>query len=90
MNASVRPNRSQAWFRPGRYVPFIYMPVSNIRGAEVLAESRGGVQISKTTIHGTAAELRALAVQLLRAAEAIEPARARRPAANPAPRLRAA
>ncbi|KWX02747.1 hypothetical protein C3Y87_03910 [Carbonactinospora thermoautotrophica] len=90
MNSAVRSNRSQAWFRPGRYVPVVYMPVSNIRGVEVLSQSRGGVQISKTTIHGTAAELRALAVQILRAAEAIEPARARRRAANPARRLRAA
>lgn len=76
MNASslnpVQGKRSQAWFRPGRYVPVVRMPVSNICGVEVLAESRRGVQVGRTTIHGTAGELRELAAQILRAAVSIE------------------
>jgi hypothetical protein len=59
--------RSQAWFRPGRY-----LPVSYVHGVEVLAHPRGGVRLSEGTLHGTAAELRALAVQLLRAANAVD------------------
>jgi hypothetical protein len=55
------PRRSQAWFRPGRYVP-----VSYVHGLEVLADSRGGVRLGDGTLHGTAVELRALAVQMLR------------------------
>ena len=69
--ASSTPKRSQAWFRPGRYVPVSYM-----HGIEVLSHPRGGVRLGDGTIHGTAAELRALAVQLLRAANAVDPPRA--------------
>ena len=65
--AAGTPRRSQAWFRPGRYVP-----VSYVHGLEVLADSRGGVRLGEGTLHGTAAELRGLAAQLLRAAEAVE------------------
>ena len=65
--ASSAPRRSQAWFRPGRYVP-----VSYVHGLEVLADSRGGVRLGEGTLHGTAAELRGLAVQMLRAAAAVE------------------
>lgn len=70
MKSSLRPNRKQAWFRPGRYVP-VLVPVSNFRGVEVLEHPRGGVQVGQTTIHGTVKQLRALAAQLLRAADAI-------------------
>jgi hypothetical protein len=66
------PKRSQAWFRPGRYVP-----VSYVHGLEVLAHPRGGVRLGEGTLHGTAEELRDLAEQMLRAADALE----RRPAA---------
>lgn len=79
---AVRGNRSQAWFRPGRYVPVIHMPVRNIGGIEVLADSRRGVQVGRTTIHGTAGELRELAAQLLRASAATElPSSTPRPSA---------
>ncbi len=64
---SSKPKRSQAWFRPGRYVP-----VSYVHGLEVLADPRGGVRLGEGTLHGTAAELRGLAVQMLRAADALE------------------
>lgn len=67
-------NRSQVWFRPGRHVPVRRMPVSNVLGIEVLAESRGGVQVGRTTIHGTAGELRELAAQILRAVGVVEAA----------------
>jgi hypothetical protein len=46
--------------------------VSYIHGLEVLADSRGSVQLGEGTLHGTAAELRGLAAQMLRAAEALE------------------
>jgi hypothetical protein len=59
--------RSQAWFRPGRYVP-----VSYVHGLEVLSGSRGGVRLGEGTLHGTATELRGLAEQMLRAAEVLE------------------
>lgn len=64
---SSTPKRSQAWFRPGRYVP-----VSYVHGLEVLAHPRGGVRLGDGTLHGTAAELRDLANQMLRAAEVLE------------------
>jgi hypothetical protein len=62
-------SRSQSWF-PGRYVP-----VRGIHGIEVFSQRRAGVHlgVSKTTIHGTAAELRALAAQMWRAAEEVDP-----------------
>ena len=81
MAVPVAPNRSQAWF-PGRYVR-----LRDLHGVEVLPalprRRHGGVRLSKTTLHGTAAELRALAVQLLDAAERVDPTpagRRRRPA----------
>lgn len=55
--------RSQAQ-RPGA----VYVPVQRFTGVEVMAP-RFGVQVSKHTIHGSAAELRALAAALLRAAD---------------------
>jgi hypothetical protein len=64
---SLKPRRSQAWFRPGRYVP-----VSYVHGLEVLSDSRGGVRLRDGTLHGTAAELRVLARQMLRAAAVLE------------------
>jgi hypothetical protein len=93
MSASTAAgNRSQAWFRPGRYVPVVRMPVSNIGGIEVFAESRGGVHVGRTTIHGTAGELRELAAQILRAVGTVEAAEAeaRRSGTVPADRSRAA
>lgn len=64
----LSPNRSQAWF-PGRY-----LPVRHLNGIEVLPDvgRRAEVQIVKNTIHGTAAQLRSLAMQLLAAAVAVE------------------
>jgi hypothetical protein len=64
---SLTARRSQAWFRPGRYVP-----VSYVHGLEVLDGPRGGVRLGEGTLHGTAAELRGLAEQMLRAAAALE------------------
>ena len=59
--------RTQAWFRPG-----VFIPLSSLRGVEVLSDSRGGVQVGRTVLHGTAGELRVLAAQLLRAAHRVE------------------
>ena len=59
--------RSQSWTRPG-----IYVAVRQFSGIEVMDARRRGVQIGRHTIHGTAAELRALAAQMLRAAELAE------------------
>jgi hypothetical protein len=80
------PRRSQAWF-PGTYVP-----LRHYQGAEVLPEGqrRGGVQVAKTTIHGTAAELRFLAVQLLAAAEKVDPSPRVQRQVDTARRMRAA
>ncbi len=58
--------RSQAWF-PGRYVP-----IRHLHGAEIFTEPRGGVQVNRTTLTGTAAELRSLSAQLLRAANRLD------------------
>jgi hypothetical protein len=67
MRPSVHVSSSRAWF-PGRYVP-----VRHIQGIEAHTEQRRGcVQVAKTTIHGTAAELRSLARQLLLAAELVD------------------
>jgi hypothetical protein len=63
--------RSQAWFHG------FYVAVRQFRGIEVLDARRRGVQISKHTIHGTAAELRDLATQMLRAADLAEATAAR-------------
>jgi hypothetical protein len=86
LNASVSAasgNRSQAWFRPGRYVPVRRMPVPNIRGVEVLPEPRRGVHVGRTTIHGTAGELRELAAQILRAVGVVEAAESQEAQAGP-------
>jgi len=48
------------------------VPVSYVHGLEVLAHPRGGVRLGEGTLHGTAEELRGLAAQMLRAAEALE------------------
>lgn len=61
--------RSQAWF-PGRYVP-----IRHIHGAEIFEEPRGGVQVNRTTLTGTAAELRDLAGQLMLAAYRLDQAK---------------
>lgn len=64
----VTPTRSQSWF------PGLYVPVRHIRGIEIAPEMprRVGVRVFKTTIHGTAAELRHLATQMLAAADRLE------------------
>jgi len=68
---TTTPNRSQSWF-PGRYVR-----LRDLHGIEVLPNEpqrrHGGVRLSKATLHGTAAELRALAAQLLAAAHRVDP-----------------
>jgi hypothetical protein len=85
MSSALPANRSQAWFRPGRYVAVTHMPVSHIRGIEALAHTRGGVQVAKGTIHGTPDELRALAAQLVQAARlASLPRRAQPPVSRAA------
>jgi hypothetical protein len=64
---TARAGQSRSWF-PGRYVP-----VRVVQGLEVFPpQRRGCVQVSRTTLHGTAAELRALAWQMLRAADVLE------------------
>jgi hypothetical protein len=85
--SAIRPNRSQAWF-PGTYVP-----VRHIHGLEFMPEEprrRAGVQVAKTMIHGTAAELRSLAFQILAAAERIEPTPRAQPALARTRRMQAA
>ena len=57
---TIRPRRSQAWNRPGRY-----FPVRHIQGVEIFDQPRGGVSVNGNTIHGTADELRDFASQLL-------------------------
>ncbi|MEV4161446.1 hypothetical protein [Nonomuraea dietziae] len=67
MRSATADNRSQAWF------PGVYVPVRHIRGIEFFPEQRrGGVRVAKTTIHGTAPELRALAAAILRAADRLD------------------
>jgi hypothetical protein len=80
--------RSQSWFLPG-----VFVPIRHFHGVEVLPaapQRRGGVQVAKTTIHGTAAELRSLAVQLLAAAESVDPTPRAKPAARVTRAMRAA
>jgi hypothetical protein len=79
VTAAQRPThlarrRSQAWF-PGRYVP-----IRHIHGAEIFEQPRGGVRVDRTTLHGTAAEMRQLASQLLAAAHRLERREKPRPA----------
>jgi hypothetical protein len=66
VSSTLSPRRSQAWF-PGKYVP-----VSRISGIEVFSRRRGRVQVSDTTIHGSPAQLRALAAHMLRAADLVD------------------
>lgn len=69
---AARTGQSRAWF-PGRYVP-----IRMLQGLEVFPpQRRGCVQVSRTTLHGTASELRVLAWQMLQAAAVLE---GRRPA----------
>lgn len=65
----VARRRSQAWF-PGRYVP-----IRHLHGAEILDQPRVGVRVNRTTLTGTAAELRGLASQLMLAAYRLDQAR---------------
>ncbi|MBS2538805.1 hypothetical protein KGQ20_39270 [Catenulispora sp. NF23] len=59
--------RSRAWF-PGRM-----FALTNLTGVEVFDPRRiGQVHISKTTLHGTPAQLRHVAQQLLNAAQLAE------------------
>ncbi|MGH3341842.1 MAG: hypothetical protein ACRDPK_02975 [Carbonactinosporaceae bacterium] len=51
------------------------MPIRNLYGIEVLPRfprRRGGVQVARTVIHGTAPELRALAAELVAAADRVD------------------
>lgn len=61
---STSSQRSQAWFPGHRYIP-----VRLIQGVEVFPRRRGRVRIGTTTIHGSAAQLRALAAEIERAAD---------------------
>ena len=73
--APVPRRRSQAWF------PGVYVPIRHIHGAEIFEQPRGGVRVDRTTIHGTAHELRQLASQLLLAAHRMD--RREQPAGEP-------
>jgi hypothetical protein len=64
MTSAVHPSRSQAWFPGHRYVP-----VRLIAGVEVFPRRRGRVRVGTTTIHGSTAQLRALAAEIVRAAD---------------------
>jgi hypothetical protein len=64
--ATTAPRRSQAWF------PGLFVPVRHMTGIEVLPARRVGVHVAKTTIHGNAAELRALARAMMQAADLAE------------------
>jgi hypothetical protein len=63
MTTTLSARRSQAWFPGHRYVP-----VQLITGVEVFPRRRGRVRVGTTTIHGSAAQLRALAAEITRAA----------------------
>lgn len=59
--------RSRAWF-PGRLVA-----LTSLTGIEVIdTRQRAAIQVSKTTIHGTPAQLRHFARQIMAAAELAE------------------
>jgi hypothetical protein len=62
--SSTSVKRSQAWFPGHRYVP-----VRLVTGVEVFPRRRGRVRIGTTTIHGSVEQLRALAVEIARAAD---------------------
>lgn len=65
------PNRAQSWF------PGVYVSIRHIQGVEFASESRRtGVRVFRTTLHGTASELRNFAAQLLAAADRLEAPRA--------------
>ena len=70
MSKNIPPrNRVQTFLAPGRYVP-----VKHIAGIEVLSPvHRLGVKVDSTTIRGTAAELFALGLQIMRAAVETDP-----------------
>src|SRR4051794_5442887 len=88
MSNALRTSRSQSWF-PGRFVR-----VQHITGLEVLPEEKrsrhGGAVVGKNVVHGTARELRALAVQLLAAAERVDPTPSTRRRTATAAQLQAA
>ena len=59
--------RSRSWFQ-GRY-----FALANLTGAEVHdSRTNCSVQVSKTTLHGTPAQMRQVARQLMRAADLAE------------------
>lgn len=71
--------RSQSWF------PGVYVPIRHIHGAEIFEQPRGGVRVHRTTLTGTAAEMRDLASQLLLAAyrlDQAQPVKRSRPVAQ--------
>ena len=72
---SLPRRRTQAWF------PGVYVPIRHLHGAEIFTEPRGGVRVNRTTLTGTAAELRDLASQLMLAAYRLDEAKSvnRRP-----------
>jgi hypothetical protein len=64
---SSHSTRSRAWF-PGRL-----FAIGNLTGIEVFDKSRiGAVLVSRTTLHGSPAQLRKLARALDRAADLAE------------------
>ena len=64
---SNRPTQSRSWF-PGRF-----FALTNLTGVEVFdSRRRTAIQVSKTTLHGTPAQLRHFASQLMAAAELAE------------------
>ena len=70
MSTNTPPrNRVQTFLAPGRYVP-----VRHIAGVEVLPPvHRLEVKVDATTIRGTAADLFALGLQIMRAAVEVDP-----------------
>jgi hypothetical protein len=69
--------RAQAWF------PGVYVPIRHLHGVEIFEQPRGGVRVNRTTLVGTAAELRELGSQLLLAAYRLDqdkPVKRSRPA----------
>lgn len=69
MNSTSAARRSGSWFQKGCR----YFALRQLTGIEVLPpQHRATVQVARTTLHGSPAELRHLARQLMRAAALAE------------------
>lgn len=68
--SSSKVGRSASWFQKGCK----YFPLRHLTGVEVLPQQRRAtVQVAGTTLHGTPAELEALAHRLLTVVRLYEP-----------------